>query len=399
MRKTLQLIYFNVALLCVLLVGMEVLGQVIFYVWKGYPVFRPPARSEQGVVELHPYLVGRPRGSVRVEDKGKVVTTTPLHTRWTGAPANPVALRVAVLGGSTTFGAGVTDTDSWPARLQAILGPGYAVTNFGMLGYSTAEGIVQMALLVPETRPDIIVFYEGWNDIRNYHDSVPSPDYYSHGMRQYATLQLAPPARQTLRERLVDISALWRLATVVSKPATAQPQDVQARSYGPAYATPDTFVDRIYRRNLETLKLLAERSGAYALFVPQVLNDAWYEQHTGGDWWTPHVDDHAMPALIRRFGQTMDAVCGPREPLCGVLGTVRDWKWQPDDFIDEGHFSGKGGEAFARLLAPRITALRGVTNHPDRRVRSALSPNDTDDLQVFGLDPRRPIVGAIVLTP
>jgi hypothetical protein len=39
-----------------------------------------------------------------------------------------------------------------------------------------------------------------------------------------------------------------------------------------------------------------------------------------------------------------------------VLGTVRDWKWQPDDFIDEGHFSGKGGEAFARLLAPRITA-------------------------------------------
>ena len=354
MRQTLKLIYFNVALLCVLLVGMELVGQIAFYFWKGYPVFRAPVVANQGVVELDPYLVGRPRSNVRVEANGKVVTTTPLHTRWTGAPANPSAVRVAVVGGSTTFGAGVTDTDSWPARLQAKLGPDYAVTNFGMLGYSTAEGIIQTALLVPETHPDIIVFYEGWNDIRSYHDSTPSPDYFSHGMRQFSTLQLAPPARPTLREQLVDISAIWRLAAVASKSLAGERQTAQARSYGPAYATPDTFVDRIYRRNLETLKLLSERSGAYAIFVPQVLNDAWYAQHSGGDWWTPHVDDHAMPALIRRFGLTMDAVCGPREPHCGVLAAVRDWKWQPDDFIDEGHFSGKGGEAFARLLAPRI---------------------------------------------
>jgi lysophospholipase L1-like esterase len=380
MRKTLELIYFNLALLCVLLVGMEVAGQVIFYVWKGYPVFRPPARAEQGVVELHPYLVGRPRAGVHVADKGKVVTTTPLHTRWTGAPTNPAAVRIAVVGGSTTFGAGVTDTDSWPARLQVILGPDYAVTNFGMLGYSTAEGIVQMALLIPETRPDIIVFYEGWNDIRSYHDSLPSPDYYTHGMRQYATLQLTPPARQTLRDRLVDISAIWRLATVVAKQPADQPQAVQGRSYGPAYATPDTFVDRIYRRNLETLKLLAERSGAYTVFVPQVLNDAWYAQHTGGDWWTPHVDDHAMPSLIRRFGLTMDAVCGPQETRCSVLGAVRDWKWRPDDFIDEGHFSGKGGEAFARLLAPRIVEAAATRARLKSQPRPTDLPNDPHHL-------------------
>ena len=355
MRQTLKLIYFNVALLCVLLVGLELFGQIAFYVWKGYPVFRAPAVANQGVVELDPYLVGRPRSNVRVEANGKVVTTTPLHTRWTGAPANPTAVRVAVVGGSTTFGAGVTDTDSWPARLQAMLGRDYAVTNFGMLGYSTAEGIIQTALLVPETRPDIIIFYEGWNDIRSYHDSLPSPDYYTHGMRQFSTLQLAPPARPTLREQLEDISAIWRLAAVVVKPK-AEAADNRSKSYGPAYATPDTFVDRIYRRNLETLKLLAERSGAYAIFVPQVLNDTWYAHHSGGNWWTPHVEDRAMPALIRRFGLTMDTVCGPREPRCGVLGAVRDWKWQSDDFIDEGHFSGKGGEAFARLVAPRITA-------------------------------------------
>ena len=46
MRKTLELIFFNVALICVLLVGMEVAGQIAFYLWKGYPVFRPRAAAE-----------------------------------------------------------------------------------------------------------------------------------------------------------------------------------------------------------------------------------------------------------------------------------------------------------------------------------------------------------------
>jgi len=259
MRKTLELIFFNVALICVLLVGMELLGQVGFYLWKGYPVFRASEHSAPGLIERHPYLVGRLRESVRVTEKGKTVTSTPFHTRWTGAPNNPAAIRVAVVGGSTTFGAGVTDTDSWPARLQGILGPNYAVTNFGMLGYSTAEGVIQMALLVPEVHPDIIVFYEGWNDIRSYHDPAPSPDYYSHGMAQYTTLQLPPPTLPPLRQRLADVSAIWRLAVVASKAVPGGKVDSSA-VHGPTYATPDTFVDRIFQRNLETLKVLDRKS-------------------------------------------------------------------------------------------------------------------------------------------
>jgi lysophospholipase L1-like esterase len=296
-----------------------------------------------------------------VDEKGKVVTTTALHTRWTGAPSDPTTIRVAVIGGSTTFGAGVTDTDSWPAKLQAMLGLHYAVTNFGMLGYSTAEAVIQMALIVPELHPDIVVFYEGWNDIRNYHDANPSPEYYSHGMRQYTTLQLAAPERPSFFERIADVSAVVRLAVVAGK--GLQPQSAIAdtiRSAEPVFATPDTFVDRIYRRNLATLKLLAERSRAYTLFVPQVLNDAWYREHSGGDWWTPRIDNHAMPQLIHRFGMMMNETCiEEHDPHCSVVDEVRAWKWQPDDFVDEGHFSGKGSDAFARLLARRI-AGRGV---------------------------------------
>jgi hypothetical protein len=102
------------------------------------------------------------------------------------------------------------------------------------------------------------------------------------------------------------------------------------------------------------MKFLAERTGAYTFFVPQVLNDTWYAEHDGGDWWTPHIDNRAMPGLIRRFGTMIDETCGAHELRCGVIGEVRSWRWKPNDFIDEGHFSGKGGEAFARIVADRI---------------------------------------------
>jgi len=355
MRQKLELVYFNVALVCVLLVGLELGGQVVYYLLKGYPVFNTPLRTEGAVLEPHPYLVGRLRGGIRVEHDGKVVTTTPIHTRWTGAPADSNAIRVAVVGGSTTFGAGVTDTATWPARLQALLGPGYAVTNFGLLGYSTAESIIQMALIVPESRPDIVVLYEGWNDIRSYHDPEQSPDYYSHGMRQFGTLAIPRPQRRPLLDRLADVSATFRLALMAGK---TLPRAADSIPIGPVFATPDSFVDRIYHRNLETLKLLSTRTGAYTLFVPQVLNDSWFARHEGGDWWTPHVDNHAMPELIGRFNRLIHDVCGSREAACEVVDDVTRWKWKADDFIDEGHFSGKGGDAFAKLLATRI---RGYT--------------------------------------
>src|SRR5206468_4643542 len=142
---------------------------------------------------------------------------------------------------------------------------------------------------------------------------------------------------------MADLSAVWRFALVASKMGP-QPKSlpITAPSKGPIFATPDTFVDRIYRRNLATLKFLAERTGAYTFFVPQVLNDAWYAEHSGGDWWTPHIDNRAMPGLIRRFGTMIDETCGPHELRCGVIGEVRAWQWKPSDFIDEGHFSGKG---------------------------------------------------------
>jgi len=362
MREWLRLIYFNVACFCVLLVGMEVAGQLLFLIIKGHPVWYSPRRSHSALLENHPWLVGRLRSDARVTSAdGRVVTSTPEHTRWTGAPSdNPKAVQIAVVGGSTTFGAGVTDTASWPAHLQRLLGPGYTVTNYGMLGYSTAEGIIQMALIIPETRPDIVVLYEGWNDIRLYHNTA-SPDYYGHGIRQFDNLGLPFPRSEPVFRRLVDVSAICRLVFLLSQ---ALPGDTPAHGSqaGPAFDSPDPVVDRIYRRNLGTLRALARQSGAYALFVPQVMNDAWFEGHPGSAVWTPRVDDRAMPRLIRRLNRIMYDACELGAKDCAVYDAPAARHWSPEDFIDEGHFSERGGAAFARLLAEQILEYR--KRHP-----------------------------------
>jgi hypothetical protein len=53
-----------------------------------------------------------------------------------------------------------------------------------------------MALIVPEKRPHIVIFLEGWSDIRNYHEKELGADYYSHGIRQYGNLQLSISGQQ-----------------------------------------------------------------------------------------------------------------------------------------------------------------------------------------------------------
>lgn len=62
MKKKLTILYFNVALFCVLIVVTEISGQLVYFFVQGYPVFeRYKHRLHGEIFEIHPYLVGRLR--------------------------------------------------------------------------------------------------------------------------------------------------------------------------------------------------------------------------------------------------------------------------------------------------------------------------------------------------
>jgi hypothetical protein len=356
MKRKLFLIVINIVLVLILLVVIEAFGQIAYRIRYGMFLYQMAEREQyMGVFELHPYLVGRLKKDAVFTDvtTGKHITSTKYHTRLTGAPEKDSGLiRVAVLGGSSAFGIGVTDFDTWPAILQRKLGKGFSVVNYGAPGYSTAEAIIQMSLIVPELKPQFVIFYEGWNDIHNYHVTDLGEDYYAHGMSQYGNLEIPPLHKRNFWGEMYEISAIGRLAAKIKRELNGS--DVPDC---PKYDTPDEFVDRIYARNLETLKLLSEHIAPYTLFVPQILNYPAFrdnEDIAECKGWSSHILNRAMPELMDRFNSIMQSVCTKDDPKCLYAGGVLKVKWEQDDFIDDGHFSKKGGEKFADQISEII---------------------------------------------
>ena len=262
------------------------------------------------------------------------------------------ATKVAVVGGSTTFGTRVRDSDTWPWLLQEKLGKRYSVINYGVPGYTTAEAIIQMALIIPEEKPQVVVFYEGWNDIRNYHWPGLTSDYFSHGMSQFDTL--IPPE--------ADRTSLWTMATnysfvlgLIGKAfgSSVAAQELRGGSTVPSDRN-DPEVDRIYLRNLNTLKVLAGNFGMTAIFVPQVLNARNYSRKGVSRSWTPYIEDAAVPGLMRDFNQLMSEVCTTDDRNCQFVRESLTEEWNGNDFVDEGHFTRQGGEKLAAIVAARI---------------------------------------------
>ncbi len=93
---------------------------------------------------------------VNVDEQGWRVTPT-------SSPAGPT---VWVLGGSTVWGMGARDEGTIPAHLASALGRDVQVENLAQIGYtSTQELITLLVRLQAGDRPDVVVFYDGVNDL------------------------------------------------------------------------------------------------------------------------------------------------------------------------------------------------------------------------------------------
>lgn len=338
------------------LIGAEVLAQSVYRFATGVLFFDRQIRVQP--FELHPYLVGRPISRSQFTYNNKTITILADHTRWTGAPQIATnSIRVAVLGGSTTFGTNVSDKDSWPAILQATLGKKYAIKNYGVPGYTTVEAIIQTALIVPEFAPHIIVFYVGWNDLKNYFVPGLGPDYFRHGIEQYNNLNI-----QGLLRSKESLGQWLTKASVISAVIKRLIQLIEIKSGHELMQSnlqdqPDPSVDRLYLRNLLTLRNLALGSHAYTVFVPQVLNIDEFHGSNRSRPWSPFIRDDSLPRLMDHMNQLMKGICADRASSCAFVDRILTNSWTPAHFVDDGHFNRAGGLEFVRVLEPYIRAV------------------------------------------
>src|SRR5262249_16897291 len=136
----------------------------------------------------HPYLVGTPLPNIDETQRGTHLVHNGYGIRGEkfDLQKKPGIKRIVTLGGSSTYCVRVSQGDTWPELLARDLGGGYEVLNLGVPGYSTAENLIQTALVLSDLSPDIAIYYEGWNDVRDMHIKDLKPDYSNfHPRSQY----------------------------------------------------------------------------------------------------------------------------------------------------------------------------------------------------------------------
>lgn len=174
-------------------------------------------------------------------------------------PRQPGVLRVVSMGESTTMGHNV-DVGNYPIylkkRLEAAgLGvAGVEVINAGVAGWVSDQTALFAERRIAPFRPDLVIFYVGWNDFQAYDPLSPAPEH-SYFETAYGATPIAIHRLGLRSVTLLSEAKIWldkQRANGQVRPAPAPPQ-------------PTGSPDHTYRFFLASLDRMA---GAYRALTP-----------------------------------------------------------------------------------------------------------------------------------
>lgn len=329
--------WFALAPIAVVVLGVEAMGQLGFRVKHGdWPRafaaknFDQPARLYMGDHPYLPYLATKGTAG-RVEFDA-------LGNRGRGLETPKRRLRVLCYGGSTTFDAAHDWEKTWPGRLQELLGPRYEVVIAAQNGATTADTLVNYALVQSASEADFVLAYEGINDL----ESSFAPGFrsdYAHRRRKiggtpYPFFDRLPRA---LHWSAVYTALRWKL---VGPRGDLHAQFSRPTAYdfrnGP-------FGLPTFRRNLESLHALARARGATLVLGTAQYYRPWADVHFGADFgagWERGIkaENEAQRELARRLPGTV---------LAEVAGSFVPTEAEMTDFC---HLTVRGNELVAKAF-------------------------------------------------
>ena len=129
----------------------------------------------------------------------------------------PGTFRVLALGGSNTFGAAVSNGESWPGALERALSERVErpveVWNLGVNGYVTSQKVTQAREAIERFAPDLLLFQiynTGPRNILLREDVDPVATFRAEPSLYWETLLWSPSPEQPVRQALWSVSHLYR---------------------------------------------------------------------------------------------------------------------------------------------------------------------------------------------
>jgi len=158
-----------------LLIGVLIavfLGEVVIRVFipqKMYNEYLPEHPDYEPYLSVEPELGWVPRKDFSsqiygIDNRLVKITHNNIGTRNKNNVGEKKKIRILVMGDSFTYGWGVRDEDSYPAKLQKLLGDKYEVINFGVPSYEIDLVYIRLLEQGFALEPDVIIYGVYLND-------------------------------------------------------------------------------------------------------------------------------------------------------------------------------------------------------------------------------------------
>ena len=190
LKKPLKTINYLIILIATILILIILFELFSFCIIEGYRYMVPTDLLDIDVLEgsdwikdyvreersfgnqYYPYLGWRRKSNFT----GTYVNVDENSIRRTENPcASNEPLKIFMFGGSTMWGSGVRDSSTVPSYLSKYLcnkNVPVEVANFGEGGFVSTQGLIALQLeLRKENYPDIVIFYDGINDVYSYYQN------------------------------------------------------------------------------------------------------------------------------------------------------------------------------------------------------------------------------------
>lgn len=350
--------YLFVASVVFTLILLEIGCNVLFYLSNGKWVFLEREAQNTKLWEPHPYLIGVNKKSV--EETIGTHTYSHNSSGYRGAEFQPKSdkIRIIVIGGSTTYGVGVNDNETWPYYLDSLLGTDYEVLNLAIPGHSCVEHVIQVSMYLEGFQPDVVLVHAGLNDMHASHVANLKPDYSNFhaptlfGSFDFCYLKRLPKSA-SLRAFVVLFQKLgWYPVCLYH----------QMEFSGEMSAEIDTVALGYFANHLNELTNGCDRLADKIYYVPQVISEEQFKTKSY-EWWMPYVDPDAIDNYYDAYNRQMEEM----EDTLGhhiYVNSVSDMLWIPDDFCDPVHLGPRGNLKLAKLLAKEIAQQPDQSSSP-----------------------------------
>jgi lysophospholipase L1-like esterase len=252
----------------------------------------------------HPYLVYYPTPNYR---KGQTFHNSFGYRSEEFSIEKPSGVyRIVTLGGSSTYDVRIEDNDkTFTAQLEKLLIEEYGyqnveVINAGVPGYNSWEILTNLEFRVLDLNPDLVIIYEGTNDV---HARMVEPDSYqgdNSGRRQTWVVPPVPlwehsallriVSRMTNLTRQVSVDDFTSSPTFLSWPFEFRLIENDVDPAKILEKNPPIY----FRRNLENMIAIANENGV------EIMLSTWA--------FSPHLNDYASKDFYQRGFQENNQV-------------------------------------------------------------------------------------------